>query len=126
MKLTRIYTGDDERSHFEDLEIALTATEAGRMSSRVPTDSVFFREPAGTGPTDFLDYHPAPRRQLVIHLAGRVEIETGGGDTRRFGVGDILLADDTTGQGHISRGIEGPRSQIFIALSDEFDLDRWR
>jgi hypothetical protein len=127
MKLTRIYTGDDGRSHFEDIEIPMSDTgAAGRMSSRVPSDVVFFREPAGTGDSDFLDYHPAPRRQLVIHLAGRVEIETGSGDKRQFGTGDILLADDTTGQGHISRGVEGPREQVFIALSDEFDLDRWR
>ncbi len=126
MKVTRIYSGADERSHFEDLDIPLQDTPAGLMSSRIATDAVFFRQPAGRGTTDFLDYHPAPRRQFVIHLAGRVEIETGSGETRQFGVGDILLADDTTGQGHISRGVEGPRFQIFVALADDIDLDRWR
>lgn len=126
MKVTRIYSGADERSHFEDLDIPLQDTPAGLMSSRIATDAVFFRQPAGRGTTDFLDYHPAPRRQFVIHLAGRVEIETGSGETRQFGVGDILLADDTTGQGHISRGVEGPRFQIFVALAEDIDLDRWR
>jgi hypothetical protein len=62
----------------------------------------------------------------VIHLAGRVEIECGDGTKRRFGVGDILLADDTTGQGHISREVEGPRTQVFIALDGAADIDRWR
>ena len=126
MKVTRIYTGDDGRSHFEDLDIPLAASPVGQMSGAIPTTSVVFRRPAGSEGTDFLDFHPAPRRQFVIHLAGRVEIETGPGDKRQFGVGDILLADDTTGQGHISRGIGGPREQIFVALADEVDLDRWR
>ena len=126
MKVTRIYTGDDGRSHFEDLDVPMSETPAGLMSGVVPTDGVFFREPAGEGSSDFLDFHVAPRRQFVIHLAGRVEIETGGGDKRQFGVGDILLADDTTGQGHVSRGVEGPRRQIFVALADSVDLDRWR
>lgn len=126
MKVTRIYTGDDGQSHFEDLDIPMAESAAGLMTGSIPTEAVFFREPAGSGSTDFLDFHPAPRRQFVIHLAGRVEIETGSGETRRFGVGDILLADDTTGQGHISRGIEGPRKQIFVALSPSVDLDRWR
>lgn len=126
MDVTRIYTGDDGRSHFEDLRIPMSDTEFGRMSGLVKADGVIFRQPAPEGATDFLDFHPAPRRQFVIHLAGRVEIECGSGDKRQFGVGDILLADDTTGQGHISRGVEGPRLQIFVPLAAEVDLDRWR
>jgi hypothetical protein len=127
MKVTRIYTGDDGRSHFEELAIPMSESPAaGLMSGVVPTDGIFFREPAGDGPSDFLDFHVAPRRQFVIHMAGRVEIETGSGEKRQFGIGDILLADDTTGQGHISRGIEGPRRQIFVALAESVDLDRWR
>ena len=126
MDVTRIYTGDDGRSHFEALRIPMTDSAVGRMTGLVPANGIIFREPAGSGSTDFLDFHPAPRRQLVIHLAGRVEIETGHGERRQFGVGDVLLADDTTGQGHISRGVEGPRLQIFVPLADGVDLDRWR
>ena len=55
----------------------------------------------------------------------RVEIECGDGTTRRFGVGDVLLADDTTGQGHISREIEGPRLQVFVSLPADLDLSVW-
>ncbi len=125
MRVTRLYTGDDGRSHFEDLELPLTATEIGAMSSAVPTTSVFFRDTANGGP-EVIDYHVAPRRQFVIHLAGAAEIEVGDGTKRRFGVGDVLLADDTTGQGHISREVEGPRLQLFAALADTVDLGRWR
>jgi hypothetical protein len=126
MKVTRIYTGDDDQSHFEELDLPLAAGTAGKLSALVPSEGVFFREPEGAGAADFLDFHRAPRRQFVIHLAGRVEIETGAGDKRQFGVGDILLADDTTGQGHISRGIDGPRAQVFITLPADLDLNEWR
>jgi len=124
MQVTRIYTGDDARSHFEDLDIPLSAQAIGQVSGQIPAASVFFRN--STGGPEVYEFHVAPRRQFVIHLAGRVEIETGDGTKRQFGVGDILLADDTTGQGHISREIEAPRVQVFVALAEGVDLDRWR
>ena len=43
--------------------------------------------------------------------------KVGDGTVRRFTTGDILLAEDTTGQGHISRAVNGkPRKSLFIAL----------
>lgn len=46
-----------------------------------------------------------------------MEIETGDGTKRIFHEGDILLAEDTTGQGHITRAAsEGPRKYLAIPL----------
>jgi uncharacterized cupin superfamily protein len=36
-------------------------------------------------------------------LSGEMEVEIGDGSKRRFKAGDVLLAEDTTGQGHITR-----------------------
>ena len=94
------------------------------MSSRLDADSVFFRDTEDCGP-EVWDYHVAPRRQFVIHLAGTAEIEVGDGTSRRFGPGEVLLADDTTGQGHISREVEGPRRQIFVPLGEGVDPTEW-
>ena len=48
---------------------------------------------------------------------GRVELETGDGSKRVLGPGDVLLAEDTTGLGHISRALDPePRVSIFVAL----------
>ena len=48
---------------------------------------------------------------------GSVELETGAGERRVLGPGEILLAEDTTGQGHISRNVDGqPRTCLFIHL----------
>ena len=50
-------------------------------------------------------------------LEGAVDIEVSGGITRRFGPGDIVLAEDTSGRGHISRAVDGkPRRSIFVTL----------
>ena len=123
MKIVRIYTGDDNESHFEDLEIPLAPSNYGELSEMVEAVGVIFREtPVGGS----LDYHTAPRRQFVITLGGMAEVECGDGSRRRFGPGDIMLADDTTGRGHITREIEGPRRSIFIPLPKHVDPAQWR
>jgi hypothetical protein len=64
---------------------------------------IFRRAPT----THLSDFHPAPRRQYVITLSGQVEIEIGDGTVKRFGPGDVMLAEDTTGHGHITRVVGG-------------------
>jgi hypothetical protein len=55
----------------------------------------------------------------VITLSGESEIELEGGRKLRLGPGHILLAEDTTGQGHISRAIgSSERLSLFIPLAD--------
>jgi hypothetical protein len=115
VKITRVYSGDDGESHFEDVEIELDDRgNIGRLSKLMNATGVLFRENDG----DYqLDWHCAPRRQFVINLDAAVELEVGDGSVRRLGPGDILLAEDTTGHGHISRAVESrPRRSIFITL----------
>ncbi len=117
MQFVRVYTGEDGASHFEDVDIPLKDTGGmGRISSLWRGKGVLFREVDG----DYaLDFHNAPRRQFVINLTGSVDIEVGDGTVRRLGPGDILLAEDTTGQGHISRAVAGePRRCLFLPLDD--------
>ena len=98
LKYTRLYTGDDNQSHFEDCEIPVAENPVGRLSEKTTA-------------------HPAPARQFVIMLEGLVEIEVGSGEKRIFKPGDILLAEDTTGQGHRSRIPDGKsRRSIFVTL----------
>jgi len=123
MRGSWIFTGPDGRSHFADIDIPLAPANYGSQSSLVPSTGVIFRETPSGGHYDF---HTAPRRQFVITLSGLAEIECGDGTKRRFGAGDIMLADDTTGQGHITREIEGPRRSLFIPLPDDLDPGMWR
>jgi hypothetical protein len=106
MKVTRIYTGADGHSHFEVIEVEIGKLVAG--------DGIVFRH---APPGDVQDWHPAPRRQYVITLSGQGEIEISDGTKRRFGPGAIMLADDTTGRGHITRVVsKEPRLYVMIPL----------
>jgi hypothetical protein len=104
VKITRIYD-DNGQSRFTDVDIALDPIEpAGgvydfRASAPFSADQCFFFSSSQC----VQELHAAPQRQLGIILSGEMEIEISGGDTRRFRPGDIFLADDTTGSGHITR-----------------------
>jgi len=115
VKITRLYTGADGESLFEDIDIPLTDQgQIGRLSTLIPAMGVILRE---TDADYDYDWHNAPRRQFIVMLEGTVEIEVGAGTTRRFGPGDILLAEDTTGRGHRSRTVnQQVRRSIFIPL----------
>lgn len=115
MKITRIYTGDDGESHFEDIEMPLVDRGSiGRISALQEATGIAFRETDGD--YDF-DFHNAPRRQYVINLDAAVEIELRDGTRRVLGAGDILLAEDTTGSGHRSRSVDGsPRRSLVVTL----------
>jgi len=115
MKIIRLYTGTDGESHFEDIEIPLEDSgKIGILSKPQKATSVIFRETAD----DYnYDWHNAPRKQYIIMLDAGVEIEVGDGTRRIINPGEILLAEDTTGHGHISRALNGkPRKSVFITL----------
>ena len=117
MNIIRIYSGDDGESHFEEVGVEMEDRgHLGRISTLWNGSGVMFREVEG----DYeLDFHTAPRRQLVVNLTGSVDIEIGDGTVRRLGPGSILLAEDTTGHGHISRNVGGePRTCLFIPLEN--------
>ena len=114
MEIVRLYTGTDNESHFEELDVELNFIGHMEVSALQPAHGILFRRAPAT---HLSDYHNAPRRQYVITLGGQVEIETGDGTVRRFGPGDVMLADDTTGHGHITRVVGGqPRHYVMIPL----------
>lgn len=114
-KITRLYTGEDGETHFEDISIPLEDRgNRGWLSKPIKVKEIMFRVTGG----DFdLDWHNAPQRQFVIILDGESEIEIGDGTKRRFVGGDILLAEDTKGRGHITRALNNQsRRSIFVVL----------
>ena len=88
MRVTRLFTGADGESHFEDVDVETTPHgDIGSLSAVVPATGVVFRET----PAEYCyDWHNAPRRQYVVMLEGSVEIEVGDGTCRRF---DLLIGD---------------------------------
>ena len=104
MQVTRIYTGNDGESHFEELQLPFEAVANAERTAAQNASSITFSR---TQPGTFSDWHPAPRRQYVITLAGQTEIGLGDGTKRTFYPGDVLLADDLTGHGHTTEATGG-------------------
>ena len=63
----------------------------------------------------FVDYHTVPRRQYLVNLSGIAEFETADGSVRRLVPGDVLVAEDLTGHGHIARSI-GDEFRVVLAV----------
>lgn len=123
MRILRVYTGEDERSHFEDIEVGTGRRQMGLyqhfLSPELPARSVLFHDPGDEGA---MPLHNAPARLFQVALAGRLEIEVGDGSKRSLGPGEIVMFDDRTGEGHITRHLEGPRSNFIVYLPDDFDV----
>jgi len=110
--IVRIYTGEDGQTHFEDLP--MPADEVEQVAIAAGANIVFRRFPANY----FSDWHCAPRRQYIIILSGQMEIGIGDGTKRRFGPGDVVLADDMTGQGHTTASVGEPRVSATVAVAN--------
>ena len=117
----RVYTGTDGQSHLEELNLPLepfidTEGAYGEGTPLETATGITFRV---AEPGYFLDWHCAPRRQYTVTLSGEAEIVVGAGTTQRVGAGDVLLAEDLTGQGHTTRvvGTE-QRLSIVVPLDD--------
>lgn len=115
IKLIRLFTGDDDQSHFSVGEIEWSEIDARNASSRnEPAQTVSFEETAAGAS---LDWHNAPHRQYVITLSGRLEFETRPGARQIVEPGDILLAEDTSGGGHRWRLVDDqPWRRVYVAV----------
>jgi mannose-6-phosphate isomerase-like protein (cupin superfamily) len=112
--VTRLYTGADGESHAEDAQVvwrtAKLRAELSESASVKVTNAQFLRWPRGF----VWEGHPASKRQYVIVVSGRGEVDLAGGNKVRLEPGRVLLAEDTTGKGHITR--VGPDEDLVMLL----------
>lgn len=115
MKITRLYTGTDSESHFEEIEVPFESRgEFGLFTVPEPVKAIFFREiPAGW----VYSWHTVVCREYVVTIEGGAEIEVGSGEKCTLRKGDVLLAEDLVGRGHRTR-VLGKKvwRQVFITL----------
>jgi hypothetical protein len=116
--LTRVVSNARRESTFEDVVIPYAGPgNPLAMTKLLAATSISFRWTPGDYEYDF---HPAPRRRLIVMLDGRLEITVSDGAKRQFGVGDLVEVDDSDGQGHISRSADGaPFRTALINLDDK-------
>ena len=115
MRIHNLYTDASGQSHFRDIEVEwVEESRAGKLSKRLPATGIIFRETSG----DYdLNWHPAPRRQYIINLDGGVKITASDGESRIIGAGEVILVEDTSGKGHLSKSVSGKmRHSIFVPI----------
>lgn len=110
MKIIHLYTGKDDKSYFEEIELTLPVKhKLGFYSDPVNVKNMFFRQ--FEKGLEF-DWHCAPQEQYIIYLEGEVEVEASGGEKRIFKPADILYVTDLSGKGHITRTLSAGKSIV--------------
>lgn len=107
MKMLGLFTGDDGQSHFREFELPPVAPPIPPASSTPRPCAGWTLGEGRAG--HFIDWHVARVPRILIVLSGALEVGVGSGEVRRFGAGDALYAQDTTGQGHTSRFVADTR-----------------
>jgi hypothetical protein len=108
VKYPRIYSDPQGESHFGMVTVKQRLVQAAPpaapfyVSDDNPASKYRFYtfEPGWIG-----ELHPCPARQFLALMSGMVEMETTDGTIRRFQPGDLVLLEDTSGRGHVTRNI---------------------
>ena len=110
-----LYCDADGESHWRDVEIDWAEeNSAGRLSARLPATGIIFRE---TQAEHDRPWHPAPRRQFIINLDAGVQLTASDGEARVIGAGEVILVEDITGRGHLSKSVYSQmRHSIFVPI----------
>lgn len=86
----------------------------GKLTPAIAVENIIFGEIENVNE---ILWHNPPCKQYIIMLHGSMEIEISDGARRIFHPGDVLLAEDTTGKGHITRAAsEGVRKYLVIPV----------
>ncbi len=105
MGIFRMYTGDDGKSVMEELQVDNPILETLKTYTGC---SIQINEP-----TEFSEFHPAPRRRWMSMLSGQIDIQLADGSIHSFGPNDLRLWEDITGEGHKTRF---PVSSVSISI----------
>ncbi|CAM4246470.1 hypothetical protein SAMN06265348_10755 [Pedobacter westerhofensis] len=107
LKAIRLYNSSETECAFE----------TGIIATQIKIDVSYF-----FGQTKVDDYekvpHPAPRKQYVVTLKGKLRFKVSDGSTFIVEPGIILIAEDTLGAGHSWEIIDGDQwERIYIPLN---------
>ena len=118
MMVTHIFADSQGKTHFADVEIPLTLTPVAVHLPPMQTSP-----PIAATHTQFVvvppaviarDWHPAPARQFVLLLKGKLEVEVADGERRVFTQGSIVFLEDTKGKGHKDHAVND--DELLLAL----------
>lgn len=108
MDAVRIYTGPDDLAHFEEIDpVTAEHFTKGFVASHCEVRTMEIGRD--------MDFHPAPRRLLFVHLSGRLQIGLRDGTVHVFGPSSIRFQDDVGGTGHTTK-VLGDEPVVTLAV----------
>lgn len=112
--LRRMYRAADDKSYFREFgELFPSSEEWSEPREVVGFHFVTFP------PGYFIDWHPEGVNNFVIVMTGGLELEVSGdGAVEIFKPGNVCLAEDRVGEGHIDRA-HGETRMALIVFDDE-------
>ena len=104
LRVTRIFTGADGQTHFDQVDVKLSAVPGApaTIEKSAPvrvTRSYVVRAAAGA----VEGWHTADRQRYMVAISGRAELEIADGQKVFIEPGRICLDEDLTGKGHTFR-----------------------
>jgi len=100
-------------SYFSERRIELLGDQARCLSEQIPALNFRFRSSPGCYKSGF---HVAGDPTLLIILAGQIEITLASDESRRFGVGDLFVAEDFLADGVVfTHGVHGHKAEVIGA-----------
>lgn len=120
-KITHIYADADGETHFGDKEISYKAADYAPPAPPIDTST----HETATGfvsiafqPGWFGDFHPAPKRQWMIIVAGTLEIGVSDGEKRTLSAGTVALVEEPGSKGHSTRVVGDEPSYLMVCELD--------
>jgi quercetin dioxygenase-like cupin family protein len=113
----RIYTDAQGVSHFDTVTV-----EQDLVQGAPPAAPFYVSRDTPASKYRFYTFehgwigelHPAPTRQFLALISGTVEMETTDGTVRQLSPGDLVLLEDTTGKGHVTRNTGNGYAMFFV------------
>ena len=96
---TVLYTAKDNYTYFKSASKPMYAAKIGEISHPIHAD-VFSFAKADPG---VQTWQNVPHRMFIILLSGEIQVHASSGQVRIFKAGDIFLAKDIHGKGHLIR-----------------------
>ena len=118
MKMIRMYTGADDTTQFEDVDVEFR--DDGAMGELAPllsdaTGHVYLRKGSAFMP----NFHVSPERMYMVLQEGGIDMISSNGSKRSISPGDVVLLEDLVGVGHLFRFNRGSRWAAFFFSIEE-------
>jgi quercetin dioxygenase-like cupin family protein len=108
VEVLRIFSDESGESHFEEVDVAVVESDFAPpappllIADRLDAKSLILcTMPKGWHGVA----HPTPARQYFFMLSGLLEVSVSDGETRHVRPGAIVLLEDTSGKGHVTKAI---------------------